>query len=47
MRHIEAELSAYGEMCRHCAALRRCPGVALGYAKRFGVDELTPFATSA
>jgi MoaA/NifB/PqqE/SkfB family radical SAM enzyme len=44
MRHIEAELSAYGEMCRRCAALRRCPGIALGYAKRFGVDELTPFA---
>jgi MoaA/NifB/PqqE/SkfB family radical SAM enzyme len=44
MRHIEAELSAFGEMCRGCSALRRCPGVALAYARRFGVDELTPFA---
>lgn len=43
MRHIEAELSAFGEACRQCAALRRCPGVALRYAKRYGVDELTPF----
>ncbi len=47
MRHIEAELSAYGELCRQCTALRRCPGIALGYAKRFGVDELTPFAAPA
>jgi MoaA/NifB/PqqE/SkfB family radical SAM enzyme len=43
MRHIEAELSAYGEPCRTCAAARRCPGVALAYAKRYGIDELTPF----
>jgi hypothetical protein len=43
MRHIEAELSAYGEACRQCAALRRCPGVARTYAERYGVDELTPF----
>jgi len=43
MRHIEAELSAYGEACRRCAAVRSCPGVAFRYAKRFGVDELVPF----
>ena len=43
MRHIEAELSAFGEACRTCAAARRCSGVSLAYAKRYGVDELTPF----
>jgi MoaA/NifB/PqqE/SkfB family radical SAM enzyme len=43
MRHIEAELSAYGEGCRRCSALRRCPGVAHAYAERYGVDELNPF----
>ena len=42
MRHIEAELSAFGEACRRCVAVRRCSGVALAYAKRYGVDELTP-----
>ncbi|MGH7786960.1 MAG: radical SAM protein [Candidatus Binatia bacterium] len=46
MRHIEAELSAYGPACRDCAALRRCPGVAHAYAARHGVDELIPFATA-
>jgi MoaA/NifB/PqqE/SkfB family radical SAM enzyme len=43
MRHIEAELSAYGEECRRCTAVRRCPGVALAYAKKHGVDELIAF----
>lgn len=43
MRHIEAELSAYAEACRQCAALATCPGVARSYAKRYGVDELIPF----
>lgn len=43
MRHIEAELSAFGEPCRQCVALRRCSGISLAYAKRYGVDELTPF----
>jgi MoaA/NifB/PqqE/SkfB family radical SAM enzyme len=43
MRHIEAELSAYGEPCRTCAAARRCPGVSLAYAKHYGIDELMPF----
>jgi len=47
MRHIEAELSAYGDACRECAALRSCPGVALRYAERHGVDELRPFAGGA
>lgn len=46
MRHIEAELSAFGEACRQCTALRRCPGVALRYAKRHGVAELTPFLSN-
>jgi hypothetical protein len=45
MRHIEAELSVYGDACRTCAAARRCPGVAVGYAQRHGVEELTPFLT--
>jgi MoaA/NifB/PqqE/SkfB family radical SAM enzyme len=43
MRHIEAELSAFGEACRQCTAVGRCPGIALLYARRYGVDELTPF----
>lgn len=43
MRHIEAELSRYGDACRGCTALRRCGGVALGYAKRYGLDEIVPF----
>lgn len=49
MRHIEAELAAYGEACRGCAALRRCPGLPRAYADRYGIDELTPFppATAA
>lgn len=46
MRHIEAELSAFGSQCRACAAVRRCAGVSLAYAKRYGVDELTPFPTT-
>ena len=44
MRHIEATLSCFGEACRGCAAVRRCPGVALAYARRYGTDELVPFA---
>ena len=43
MRHIEAELSAFGEACRLCLAKRHCPGISLQYAKRYGVDELSPF----
>ena len=43
MRHIEAELSAFGAACRQCVAARQCPGVSRAYAKRNGVDELTPF----
>jgi MoaA/NifB/PqqE/SkfB family radical SAM enzyme len=43
MRHIEAELSAYGEACRRCIAVRRCPGLSYAYAKRYGVDEIAPF----
>jgi pyruvate-formate lyase-activating enzyme len=46
MRHIEAELSAFADTCRACAALRRCSGLPLGYAKRHGVDELEPFPTA-
>lgn len=46
MRHIEAELSAFGEVCRQCVAVRRCPGVARSYARRFGVDELTPLLSA-
>jgi MoaA/NifB/PqqE/SkfB family radical SAM enzyme len=43
IRTIEAALSCYPETCRGCAALPRCPGVAEGYARRVGVDELVPF----
>jgi hypothetical protein len=44
MRHIEGELSAFGDTCRGCTALRHCPGIPLEYAKRYGVDELVPFS---
>jgi len=47
MRHIEAELSAFGEGCQRCVALPECPGVALEYAERFGVDELTVFPSQS
>ncbi len=47
MRHIEAELSAFGEPCRDCTALRACPGVSRQYARRYGVDELVPFTSPA
>jgi MoaA/NifB/PqqE/SkfB family radical SAM enzyme len=43
MRHIESELSAYGEQCRECTALKRCAGVSASYAERHGTDELKPF----
>jgi SAM-dependent methyltransferase len=43
MRHIEAELSAFAEVCRQCAALRVCPGISRQYLKRHGADELVPF----
>lgn len=46
MRHIEAELSAFGPQCRECAVARRCGGVSLAYAKRYGVEELVPFAAT-
>src|SRR4029450_11373451 len=44
MRHIEADLSAFAEVCRRCSALPHCPGVSRAYAKRYGLDELVPFA---
>ncbi len=47
MRHIEAELSAFGEVCRRCTALRGCSGVPIRYAQRHGVAELTPFPPRA
>lgn len=43
MRHIEAELTAFAEVCRQCSSLRVCPGIARQYAKRHGTDELVPF----
>ena len=42
--HIEAVLSLYPETCQTCAALEQCPGVAVGYAKRWGTSELVPFS---
>jgi MoaA/NifB/PqqE/SkfB family radical SAM enzyme len=47
MRHIEAELSAFADDCRECTALRRCPGLSLSYAQRYGTDELRPFRAVA
>jgi MoaA/NifB/PqqE/SkfB family radical SAM enzyme len=47
MRHIEAELSAYGEACRRCVAVRCCAGLSYAYARRYGVEELTPFVSEA
>ncbi len=43
MRHIEADLSAFGEVCRQCSSLRCCPGISRQYAKRYGTGELVPF----
>jgi MoaA/NifB/PqqE/SkfB family radical SAM enzyme/2-polyprenyl-3-methyl-5-hydroxy-6-metoxy-1,4-benzoquinol methylase len=43
MRHIEADLSAFAEVCRRCSALIHCPGVSRSYVKRYGVGELVPF----
>ncbi len=43
MRHIEAELSAFAEVCRQCTALRSCPGISRLYVKRHGTGELVPF----
>lgn len=43
MEHVEAELSAFSEDCRNCSALKRCSGVTLEYAQRYGLDELSPF----
>src|SRR6185369_11767379 len=43
MRQVEADLSAFAEVCRRCSALVHCPGVSRQYAKRYGVDELVPF----
>jgi molybdenum cofactor biosynthesis enzyme MoaA len=47
MRHIEAELSVFGEACQQCTAVARCSGVALEYAEHHGVGELAPFLTEA
>ncbi len=46
MRHIEAELSAFAEACRGCAAVRRCPGVSAAYLERHGTEELIPFTAA-
>ncbi|HYD49228.1 MAG TPA: radical SAM protein [Terriglobales bacterium] len=45
MRHIEAEIFAFGENCRKCVAARRCSGVSHTYATSHGLDELVPFLT--
>src|SRR6185295_16580339 len=46
MRHIEAELSAFAEVCRQCSSLRSCPGISRQYAKRYGTGELVPFTSA-
>jgi len=43
MRHIEAELSAYADVCRRCSVLPICPGISRLYARKFGVSELVPW----
>lgn len=47
MRYIEADLSAFGEVCAGCAAVATCPGLARTYVKRFGVGELAAFPAVA
>ena len=44
MRHVEASLSVHADLCRECAALPHCTGVAKAYAARYGFGELEPFS---
>jgi 2-polyprenyl-3-methyl-5-hydroxy-6-metoxy-1,4-benzoquinol methylase len=46
MRHVEADLSAFGEVCRQCSSLRCCPGISRQYARRYGTGELVPFTSA-
>lgn len=41
--HIEAELAAYAETCRHCKVFERCAGVSEAYIRKWGTEELKPF----
>lgn len=43
IRHIEAQFNVFPEICRGCAAVERCSGVAETYLRRYGVGELRPF----
>jgi MoaA/NifB/PqqE/SkfB family radical SAM enzyme len=43
IQYIESVLSVFPEACQSCRAAKRCPGVAEGYVKRYGVDEFIPF----
>lgn len=44
MRHIEAELTVFGEQCRECSAVKFCPGISELYARKHGTSELVPFS---
>lgn len=43
IRHIEAQFNVFPEICRGCAAIERCSGVAEAYLRRYGAAELRPF----
>jgi MoaA/NifB/PqqE/SkfB family radical SAM enzyme len=43
IQYIESVLSVFPEGCQSCRSVGRCPGVAEGYVKRYGVDEFIPF----
>lgn len=44
MQWAEAQSAVYASACASCRALSGCPGVSARYARRFGVEELVPFA---
>jgi molybdenum cofactor biosynthesis enzyme MoaA len=43
IQYIESVLSVFPETCQSCRAVKRCPGVAEGYAKHYGAHEFIPF----
>lgn len=42
IRYIESRWNVYGDACRGCTALARCPGIPLTYAREHGTNEFTP-----
>lgn len=47
IRFLEASWNVFGEACRACSALPRCPGIPLTYAREHGTGELAPFTDPA